>query len=110
VLFPPDASASYVGDSDELAVFFYTPLVDNFGGCLYSDPHAAALTKQATHTLDQTVDKRDFVALKQYCLTVDPRIIPIGFGPLRTLVSSKVQGLQVLPNASWRLENVWINP
>ena len=80
-----------------------------FGGYFYSDPHATALTNQAIHTLDSTVRQRNFVALQHYCLTGNPPIIPIAFGPARTLVKSHVQGLQTLLNNSWRLENVWIN-
>ncbi|MGA2528052.1 MAG: ABC transporter substrate-binding protein [Acidimicrobiales bacterium] len=110
VFFYPDYASSDVGDSDELALFNYEPLSVGFGGLFYSDPHATALVNQATHTLNQTVRKRDFVALQQYCLTVNPPEIPIAFGPARTLVNSKVQGLRTLLNASWRLEDIWFNP
>ncbi len=109
VFFYPDYASSDVGDSDELALFNYEPLSANFGGLFYSDPHATALLNQATHTIDPRIRRKDFVALQQYCLTVNPPEIPIAFGPARTLVSSKVQGLEVLLNASWRLEDVWIN-
>jgi peptide/nickel transport system substrate-binding protein len=107
--FQPDYSSSDVGDSDELAQFFYEPLTVNFGGYFYSDAHAAALTNQAIHTLNTSVRQQDFVALQQYCLTVDPPIIPIAFGPARTLCQSSVHGLQTLLNNSWRLEDVWID-
>jgi peptide/nickel transport system substrate-binding protein len=107
--FQPDYSSSDVGDSDELAQFFYEPLTVDFGGYFYSDAHAAALTNQAIHTLNTSVRQRDFVALQQYCLTVDPPIIPIAFGPARTLCQSSVHGLQTLLNNSWRLEDVWID-
>jgi peptide/nickel transport system substrate-binding protein len=107
--FQPDYSSSDVGDSDELAQFFYEPLTVNFGGYFYSDSHASAVTNQAIRTLDASVRQRDFVALQQYCLTEDPPIIPIAFGPARSLVKSSVQGLQTLLNNSWRLEDVWIN-
>jgi peptide/nickel transport system substrate-binding protein len=107
--FLPDYSSSDVGDSDELAQFFYEPLTVDFGGYFYSDPYAAKVTNQALHTLDTTVRQKDFVALQQYCLTVDPPIIPIAFGPARTLCQSSVHGLQTLLNNSWRLEDVWID-
>jgi peptide/nickel transport system substrate-binding protein len=107
--FLPDYSSSDVGDSDELAQFFYEPLTVDFGGYFYSDPHAANLTNQAIHTLDTAVREKDFVALQQYCLTDDPPIIPIAFGPARTLCQSSVHGLQTLLNNSWRLENVWLD-
>jgi peptide/nickel transport system substrate-binding protein len=107
--FQPDYSSSDVGDSDELAQFFYEPLTVNFGGYFYHDAHAAAVTNQATHTLNPAVRQKDFVALQQYCLTEDPPIIPIAFGPARTLVKSRVQGLRTQLNNSWRLEDVWIN-
>jgi peptide/nickel transport system substrate-binding protein len=107
--FQPDYSSSDVGDSDELAQFFYEPLTVNFGGYFYSDPHASTLTNQAIHSLNTALRQRDFVALQQYCLTVDPPIIPIGFGPARSLVRSKVQGLQTLLNSSWRFEDIWIH-
>lgn len=109
VFFYPDYASSDVGDSDELALFNYEPLSVNFGGLFYSDPHATALVNQATHSINPKLRQKDFVALQQYCLTVDPPEIPIAFGPARTLVNSKVQGLEILLNASWRLENVWIN-
>jgi peptide/nickel transport system substrate-binding protein len=107
--FQPDYSSSDVGDSDELAQFFYEPLTDNFGGYFYNDKHAAALTNEAIHSLNQQLRRKLFVELQSYTTTVDPPIIPIAFGPARTLVSSKVQGLETLLNNSYRLENVWIN-
>jgi peptide/nickel transport system substrate-binding protein len=107
--FQPDYSSSDVGDSDELAQFFYEPLTVNFGGYFYSDAHASALTNQAIHTLNPTLRQQDFVSLQQYTLTTDPPIIPIAFGPARTLCQSSVHGLQTLLNNSWRLEDVWID-
>jgi peptide/nickel transport system substrate-binding protein len=107
--FQPDYSSSDVGDSDELAQFFYEPLTVKFGGYFYSDAHASALTNQAIHTLNAGVRKKNFTALQEYCLISNPPIIPIGFGPARSLVRSRVQGLQTLLNNSWRLEDVWIN-
>jgi peptide/nickel transport system substrate-binding protein len=107
--FQPDYSSSDVGESDELAQFFYEPLTDNFGGYFYNDKHAAALTNEAIHSINQGLRQKLFVELQSYCTTVDPPIIPIAFGPARTLVSSKVQGLETSLNNSYRLENVWIN-
>ena len=107
--FQPDYSNSDVGDSDELAQFFYEPLSVNFGGYFYKDAHAAALTNEAIHSLNQALRRKLFVELQSYCLTVDPPIIPIAFGPNRTLVNENVQGLETCTNSSWRLENVWIN-
>jgi peptide/nickel transport system substrate-binding protein len=107
--FQPDYSSSDVGASDELAQFFYEPLTVNFGGYFYNDKHAASLTNQAIHSLNPTLRQKAFVALQTYCTVVDPPIIPIAFGPARTLVRTRVQGLQTLLNNSYRLENVWIN-
>jgi peptide/nickel transport system substrate-binding protein len=107
--FQPDYSSSDVGDSDELAQFFYEPLTVDFGGYFYNDKNAATMTNEAIHSLNEALRKKLFVELQSYCTIVDPCIIPIAFGPARTLVSSKVQGLQTLLNNSYRLEDVWIN-
>ena len=109
ILFlPPDYSSSDVGADDELAEFFYDPLAVNFGLYAYKDPKATALTNKATHTLNENVRKRTFTELQRYTTQVNPPIVPIAFGPGRTLVSSKVNGLVTLLNYSYRMENVWL--
>lgn len=109
VLWQPDYSSSDVGPDDELAAFFYDPLSVKFGGYFYNDPVATAMVLRATRTLDVSVRKSTFEQLQSYCLYVDPPIIPIAFGPARTLVSDKVEGLTTLLNNSWRLENTWLS-
>lgn len=108
-LFPPDYSSSDVGADDEIAAFQFTPLNVKFGGYYYVDPKAAALVRKATGTLDQKVRQQTFAELQYYGLMVDPPIVPLAFGPARTLVSDKVRGLRTLLNNSWRLEETWLS-
>jgi peptide/nickel transport system substrate-binding protein len=107
--FGADLWASDVGAPDEIGELMYYSKKYDFGGLFYNDPHATALVNQATHTINETVRKRDWGELQRYCLSVNPPGIPIAFGPNVSLVNSKVQGFQCLCSNFWPLEDVWIN-
>jgi ABC-type transport system substrate-binding protein len=109
-LIPPDVFSSDVGAQDEIATFLYEPTVVDFGGYGYNSHTAIALLDRATHSINPKLRQSTFSRLQEYTMWVDPPEIPIAYGPARTIVSSKVQGLRTLLNYSWRLEDCWLSP
>lgn len=107
-LFEADYSNSDVASSTEIAEFFYDPLAVKFGGYFYTTTTVNKKLDLALDSLTTALRKKTFATLQKYCLFTNPPIIPIGFGPARTLVSSNVRGLVTLSNDSWRGEDIWL--
>ena len=109
VLFPPDYASADIGDDDDIAMWYYTPLKVDAGGFYYDVPMVTNLVGQAGSSPNQSLRRSIFERLQRYCYAVNPCGLPIALGCSRTLVASQVQGLQTQLNNSWRLENVWLN-
>ncbi len=108
-LTPPDSATSDFADDQEIANLAYAPQEGHFPGLAYNDAKAAALYNQAKGTTDPALRRKLFQRLQQYGMYGDPPWIAVAYPTFRTLVRDRVQGLRIIFNGYWRLENVWLS-